>query len=143
MESAPNAHQPLGKCTRNLLKYFKSLETGAAMAPVEAIADIKVIDVDTHVVEPADLWTSRVSTKKWGDKVPHVEWSEKRQEDIWLSADKVLGAAGAPASAGYEFAPPKYPPRISDAHPSTWRAEDRLAAMGEDGIPAQVVHPTG
>ena len=111
------------------------------MASLEAIADIKVIDVDTHVVEPADLWTSRVSTKKWGDKVPHVVWSEKRQEDIWLSEDKVLGAAGAPASAGYEFAPPKYPPRISDAHPSTWRAEDRLAAMDEYGIHAQVLYP--
>ncbi len=31
----------------------------------------KVIDVDTHVTEPADVWTSRVSAK-WGDRVPHV-----------------------------------------------------------------------
>ena len=31
----------------------------------------KVIDVDTHVTEPPDVWTSRVSSK-WGDLVPHV-----------------------------------------------------------------------
>ena len=30
-----------------------------------------VIDVDTHVSEPPDVWTSRVSGK-WGDRVPHV-----------------------------------------------------------------------
>ena len=31
----------------------------------------KPIDVDTHITEPPDVWTSRVS-KKWGDKVPHI-----------------------------------------------------------------------
>ncbi len=37
-----------------------------------AIVDrIPVIDIDTHIAEPEDLWTSRVS-KKWGDLVPHV-----------------------------------------------------------------------
>ena len=30
----------------------------------------KVIDVDTHITEPADTWTSRVSAR-WGDAVPH------------------------------------------------------------------------
>ena len=42
---------------------------------------IKAIDVDTHITEPADVWTSRVS-KKWGDRVPHVQRHEGR--DIWL-----------------------------------------------------------
>ena len=32
---------------------------------------IKVIDIDTHISEPEDLWTSRLSAK-WGDRVPHV-----------------------------------------------------------------------
>lgn len=110
--------------------------------PVSDItADIKVIDVDTHVVEPYDLWTSRVSTKKWGDKVPHVKWSEERQEDIWLSGGKVLGAAAAPAQAGYEFRPPIYPPTLADADPRTWQVEARLSAMDEYGIHAQVLYP--
>ena len=39
------------------------------------ISEIPIIDTDTHVVEPPDLWTSRVSSK-WGDLVPHVEWDE-------------------------------------------------------------------
>ena len=37
----------------------------------------KVIDTDTHVIEPYDLWTSRLDVKKWGDKVPHVKFDEK------------------------------------------------------------------
>ncbi len=38
---------------------------------------IKAIDVDTHLTEPPDVWTSRVS-KKWGDQVPHVVRKEGR-----------------------------------------------------------------
>src|SRR6266508_5873638 len=40
--------------------------------PAVRLEDYKVIDVDTHVSEAEDLWTSRVSVKKWGDNVPHV-----------------------------------------------------------------------
>ncbi len=31
-----------------------------------------VIDVDTHVTEPADLWTSRLP-RKWHDRAPRIE----------------------------------------------------------------------
>ena len=34
--------------------------------------DYRAIDVDTHITEPADVWTSRVSNR-WGKSVPHVE----------------------------------------------------------------------
>jgi len=42
----------------------------ATATVAELLTEIKVIDVDTHVIEPYDLWTSRISVKKWGDKVP-------------------------------------------------------------------------
>ena len=45
-----------------------------------AIVDrFKIIDTDTHLVEPPDLWTSRMS-KKWGDLVPSVRWDDDAQE---------------------------------------------------------------
>jgi hypothetical protein len=28
------------------------------------------IDMDTHITEPADVWTAR-GASKWGDKIPH------------------------------------------------------------------------
>jgi hypothetical protein len=33
----------------------------------------RAIDTDTRIAESPDLWTSRVSTRKGGDAVPHVE----------------------------------------------------------------------
>ena len=51
-----------------------------------------VIDVDSHVTEPPDLWTSRISTKKWGDLVPHVKFSEYLQMDRWYVGDNRLPA---------------------------------------------------
>src|SRR2546426_12743284 len=98
---------------------------------MSVVDTIRVIDVDTHVIEPYDLWTSRVSTKRWGDKVPHVRWDEKRQVDQWYSGDRILGAAASACQAGWKDAPPEHPPRLEDVAPSLWRNEDRLKLMDE------------
>ena len=52
----------------------------------------RVIDTDAHVIEPYDLWTSRLSVKKWGDKVPHVRFDKNFQEDAWYFGDERVGA---------------------------------------------------
>jgi predicted TIM-barrel fold metal-dependent hydrolase len=101
----------------------------------------KVIDTDTHIVEPYDLWTSRVSTKKYGDAVPHVRWDPNMNEDAWyFGAQRVATAAGIAMACWPEF-PPNRPARISDANPRTWRVEDRLKTMDEAGVYAQVLYP--
>ncbi len=53
---------------------------------------IRAIDTDTHVTEPPDVWTARVSTEKWGDKVPHVKTVEGR--DVWFIGDQTAGGPG-------------------------------------------------
>jgi hypothetical protein len=96
--------------------------------------DIEIIDADNHVVEPYDLWTSRVSTEKWGDLVPHVVWDEERQKDVWVSGDQFLHPAATDAWSGYDMAPgdARYTPkRLSDLNPENWRAEDRLDLMSQ------------
>jgi predicted TIM-barrel fold metal-dependent hydrolase len=104
-------------------------------------SQIKVIDTDTHIVEPYDLWTSRISVKKYGDAVPHVRWDSEMQEDTWyFGKDRVATAAGIAMALWPKF-PPSRPPRIEDAHPRTWRVEDRLKTMDEAGIYAQVLYP--
>ena len=40
---------------------------------VLVIDEVKVIDGDGHVVEPPDLWSSRMDTRKWGDWVPRLD----------------------------------------------------------------------
>ncbi len=34
--------------------------------------EFRVVDTDTHIIEPYDLWTARMSVRKWGEKVPHL-----------------------------------------------------------------------
>ncbi len=45
----------------------------------------KVIDVDTHISEPEDLWTSRGSAT-WGDPIPHVV----KAGDVGASGDALI-----------------------------------------------------
>ncbi len=102
---------------------------------------MKVIDCDTHIVEPYDLWTARVSAK-YRDEVPHVKWNEERQQDVWYMPDRPLMAAAAgSAMAGWKEYPPNRPPRLRDADPATFDVTERLKRMDEYGIWAQVLYP--
>ncbi|MEE2033186.1 amidohydrolase family protein [Rhodococcus chondri] len=105
------------------------------------LRDIKIIDTDTHVVEPPDLWTSRVSTKKWGDLVPHVRWDEDRGDEAWFVSGTRMSAVGAPAMAGWHEYPPACPPRFVDTDPRSWDPGKRLTLMDDYGIHAQILYP--
>ena len=99
---------------------------------------IRPIDTDTHITEPADTWTSRVSSK-WGDAVPHV----KRQgdKDIWYIRDQAVGMPGLVSMAGFNGSIPDGPDGYDDIPESTWHAGARLAHMDAEGIHAQVLYP--
>ncbi len=111
------------------------------MADAATLSAIKVIDTDTHVSEPYDLWTSRVPAK-YVDQVPVVEtWSETGSKH-WRIGDTWLAATGFFAQAGS----PDYPPagnyrNLEDADPGSWNPEERLKRMDEHGIYAQVLYP--
>ncbi len=107
----------------------------------KAAHDFRVIDTDTHVIEPYDLWTSRVSVKKWGDKVPHVKWDPTMNEDAWFFGGDRTGAAAGAAMAGWHVYPPKRPQRLDQVDPSLYEANARLAKMDDYGIYAQILYP--
>jgi uncharacterized protein len=100
----------------------------------------RVIDVDTHIIEPYDLWTSRVS-RKFADRVPLVKWNAQKQEDEWYFNGVPIHGAASAAMAGWPEFPPNHPKRFEDLSPSIWRAEDRLKKMDEYGVYAQVLYP--
>lgn len=103
--------------------------------------DIRIIDTDTHVSEPEDLWTSRLS-KKWGDLVPHVRWDNELQADRWWWAGKPSMPLGLTAMAGWNDYMPSHPPRLSDAaQPGAYDPVERLKMMDDNGIYAQVLYP--
>jgi predicted TIM-barrel fold metal-dependent hydrolase len=107
---------------------------------VAELADIPVIDVDTHVVEPADLWTSRVP-ERYQDEVPKVRWDDETQVDAWFMGDQRLAPAAASAQAGWTQYPPEHPPRIADADPRTYDPIRRLEWMDAYGIRTQLLYP--
>jgi predicted TIM-barrel fold metal-dependent hydrolase len=100
---------------------------------------IRVIDADSHVVEPYDLWTSRMSSK-WGERVPHVVWNDEYGQDIWLSGDELIGLGAWAAHAGGKHWTPDYTPRWDEADPSATDPKLRLQLMDEYGIHAQLLY---
>ena len=106
----------------------------------QLVEKIPVIDADTHLVEPPDLWTSRMSSK-WGDLVPHVVWDEQNGDEAWFIGDQRVSSVGGAAMAGWSEYPPDHPKRWGDTDPATWDASVRLKKMDEYGIHAQVLYP--
>jgi predicted TIM-barrel fold metal-dependent hydrolase len=119
----------------------------------------KVIDVDSHVIEPYDLWTSRVSSK-WGDLIPHVQRVEKDcvqemlmirpGDDVWvmdgggdMTDASILTAApvGVFGMAGWSDPLPSHPPTLRDMAPSAYDPAARLRLLDEYGIYAQILYP--
>jgi predicted TIM-barrel fold metal-dependent hydrolase len=112
------------------------------MTTIDAIADLRVIDTDTHVSEPPDLWTSRVASRL-RDDVPRVEVHPKTGIDTWRIGDTWLNETGQWAMAGWKSYPPKYPRNLHDegVDRGAWDPEERLRRMDEYGIHAAVLYP--
>ena len=99
-----------------------------------------VADVDSHIIEPADLWTSRLDPK-WGDLIPHVKFHERRQEDYWYVGERKLYGTGAFAQAGWPEFPPSHPRKLSEAILPAVDPNARLGYMDEMGIYYQLLYP--
>ena len=101
----------------------------------------RIVDVDTHISEPHDVWTARVP-KKWGDLVPHVVRDpEGGPKDFWAIGDALLMPTGVAAMAAFDGMLPDCPDTLDDAHPGAHDAHARLRYMDAEGIYAQVLYP--
>ena len=92
----------------------------------EVVDATPIIDADTHVIEPADLFTSRVSTRKWGELVPHVRWDDESGDELWFFGDKKIYAAGLASGARWHEYPPDHPRRLHDSDSRNWDAVERV-----------------
>ena len=104
--------------------------------------DAFIVDTDTHLTEPRDLWTSRAPAK-YADRVPRVEVVDGR--DMWVFDGQVLGIAGSSSAVdvngtkkfGLSFMNDGY----DEIHRGAWDIPARLALMDELGIWAAIVYP--
>jgi predicted TIM-barrel fold metal-dependent hydrolase len=99
----------------------------------------RVIDTDTHITEPADVWTSRVASK-WGDRIPHIE--RLGDKDVWMVGSQPVGAPGAYSMAGFDGTIPDFPDTYDDIPArAAYDAQARLEHMDRERIHAQVLYP--
>ncbi len=101
---------------------------------------MNVISADDHVIEPPDLWISRVDAK-WGDRVPRVvdlgDGTERWVIDGTVKEEPRLAPTGALAKNRYEE-----PQRWADVPKEAYEPTARLNAMDRDGVDASVLYPT-
>ena len=108
----------------------------------EVFDGLKVIDVDAHITEPADLWTSR-APEAYRDRVPRVvevdglpRWS---LDGILIG--RALGGSvikkGRVKTPGVEFMTWQQ----DDNDPSAYDMEKRVEVLDDIGVWAQVLYP--
>ncbi|MCB2048184.1 MAG: amidohydrolase [Novosphingobium sp.] len=104
----------------------------------------KVVDVDTHLSEPHDLWTSRAPASL-RDRVPQVKTINGMRSWV-IDGDVVIGMNASPSSTidkigrkllGTDF----FGIQIEDVHAASYSTQDRVAMMDACGIAAQIVYP--
>src|SRR5688572_28031971 len=97
------------------------------------------ISADDHVQEHPEVWTSRMSRQKWGDRIPHIE-RKPDGNDTWVIDGHVI-ALGGVAIAGTVTGARAEPRRWEDVPPMVYNAHERLNTMDADGVDYSVLYP--
>jgi predicted TIM-barrel fold metal-dependent hydrolase len=104
----------------------------------------KVIDVDTHLVEPFDLWSSRAPAAM-KDRLPRVKMVDGVRSWV-IDDDKILLKGAIPACTiskegvkwpGLDFTTKQ----MEDVAVASYSVKERCEVMDAMGIDAQIVYP--
>ncbi len=128
-------------------------------APLGSSADLpRIISVDDHVLEPPDLWTSRLSSARFGDRIPHIERDRAKitfgqgafnyvrgaedglWSDWWVFDDYQAPLMSFAAAVGFE-GEDNTPTTFDEVDPGAWIQSHRLAAMDADHLEASLCFP--
>ena len=99
-----------------------------------------LISVDDHVQEPPDLWTSRLSKRRWGDRIPHVTTTADGTEQWVVDGQVLLGGRLARAGA---LMPDRNtePNRWEEVPLAAYQPSERLKIMDAAGVDYSVLFP--
>ena len=102
-----------------------------------------ILSSDSHVFEPADLWTTRIDAA-FRQRAPRIVRIDGADE-IVIEADQVLSGIGLISNAGARFEAPETISgrgRLEDVHRGGWDPEQHLADMRLDGVAGEVLYPS-
>src|SRR5678810_1079861 len=91
------------------------------------------ISTDDHVQEHPEVWTSRMSRAKWGDRIPHLAHMNDGSEEWMIEGRRIPlhGVALANAAMDDRAQGAK---RWNEVPRAVFSPAERLKAMDTDGI---------
>jgi predicted TIM-barrel fold metal-dependent hydrolase len=121
-----------------MLSQVTSIQGDSLTPATSEVIAPQIIDVDSHLSEPPDLWLKRLPAAVRDLGPTTITEASGRQ--VWTIGDLRLPAVGMMAAAGWPEAPPAYP-NTEEADPAAWLAKPRIERLDEYGIRAQVLYP--
>src|SRR5438874_394277 len=107
-----------------------------------------LISADSHIVLDKDAFLRNMSHSKWGELIPQVQETEGRdgrKGDRWFIHGESAGGWGVVnCPAVMESPNPElkiFPQRWADVPAKVWDPLERLEALDDDGIDAEILFP--
>lgn len=108
----------------------------------DTLEDLRIVDCDSHLTEPSDLWTSRVPASMQ-DHVP-VQCTVDGRTAWFLDGAGWASIGGNTIGTGHRKHLGTHMVQPFDAiDPAAWSVTERLALLDEVGIWAQILYPNG
>ncbi len=108
----------------------------------DTLGDLRIVDCDSHLTEPSDLWTSRVPSSM-RDRVP-VQRTIDGRTSWFLDGQGWASIGGNTIGAGHTKHLGTHMVQPFDAiDRAAWSVPERLALLDEVGIWAQILYPNG
>ena len=107
----------------------------------------KIISGDTHIVEPPDLYTSRM-TGKCRDRAPYIKRQktpEGKESDAWFLGETQIVTLGALTQAGRRFDDPEKIDFVGiweDVREGAYQPDAMLKELEFDGIWGAIIQPS-
>src|SRR6516225_2797564 len=107
------------------------------------MAELQVISADSHMMEPADLWETRLD-KKFLDRAPKVVKNERGAGHLFIAP----GVRPFPVAGGFgigksgEELKEHLKKGYEAARPSGWDPAERIKDQDIDGVEAEVIYTT-
>ena len=108
------------------------------------MAGYKVISSDSHVFEPADLWTARMEPE-FKDRAPKIIHREEDGSDWWVCGDVKSVSGGDGDGAGRRFGDLdnlKHAGAFDDVRLGGYIPGEHIKDMDVDGVYVGVLYPT-
>ncbi len=111
------------------------------------MAGYKLISADSHIVEPPDMYTSRMASE-FRDRAPRMQRQQTptgRDYDAWFIDDMQVGTLGAVIQAGQRFEDPSAIDFLGvweDVRKAAYEPDPMLKELAEDGVWGACLQPS-